>query len=83
MKPDARAYFYLGKAYAQLKDARSVKALREAVTRDADSEDAWELLDRLTRVYMAPDATFPAPRAAGHIVRYTVEKVGGVGPWAA
>jgi len=44
LKPDARAYFYLGKAYAQLKDARSVKALREAVTRDADSEDAWELL---------------------------------------
>jgi len=44
LKPDARAYFYLGKAYAQLKDARSVKALREAVTRDPDSEDAWELL---------------------------------------
>jgi tetratricopeptide (TPR) repeat protein len=44
LKPDARAYFYLGKAYAQLKEARSVKALREAVTLDADSEDAWELL---------------------------------------
>jgi tetratricopeptide (TPR) repeat protein len=43
-KPDARAYFYLGKAYAQLKDARSVEALREAVTRDAGSDDAWELL---------------------------------------
>jgi len=50
---------------------------------EGPTEDAWELLDRLTRVYMAPDATFPAPRAAGHIVRYTVEKVGGVGPWAA
>ena len=44
LKPDARAYFYLGKAYAELKDARSVEALRAAVTHDADSEDAWELL---------------------------------------
>ena len=44
LKPDARAYFYLGKAYAELNDARSVEALRAAVTHDADSEDAWELL---------------------------------------
>ena len=29
LKPDARAYFYLGKAYAQLKDARSVEALHK------------------------------------------------------
>ena len=50
---------------------------------EGPTEDAWELLDRLARVYVAPDATFPAPRAAGHIVRYTVEKVSGVGPWAA
>ena len=50
---------------------------------EGPTEDAWELLDRLAKVYVAPDATFPAPRAAGHIVRYTVEKVSGVGPWAA
>ena len=31
---------------------------------------------------MDPDAEFPAPRAAGSLVRYTIEKVGGVGPWA-
>ena len=29
LKPDARAYFYLGKAYAELKDARSVEVLRK------------------------------------------------------
>src|SRR5262245_66645277 len=44
LKPDARAYFYLGRAYAELKDARAVEALREAVVRDPESEDAWELL---------------------------------------
>jgi PPOX class probable F420-dependent enzyme len=49
---------------------------------EGPTEDAWELLDRLAKVYVAPDATFPAPRAAGYIVRYTVEKVSGVGPWA-
>ena len=48
---------------------------------EGPTEDAWELLDRLAKVYVAPDSTFPAPRAAGYIVRYTVEKVSGVGPW--
>lgn len=46
------------------------------------SDDAWDLLDRLAKVYLAPDAEFPAPRAPGYIVRYTVERIGGVGPWA-
>lgn len=46
------------------------------------SDEAWDLLDRLAKVYVAPDAPFPAPRASGYIVRYTVERVGGVGPWA-
>ena len=49
---------------------------------EGPTEDAWELLDRLAKVYIAPDAAFPAPRGAGYIVRYTVERVGGVGPWA-
>jgi PPOX class probable F420-dependent enzyme len=45
-------------------------------------EQAWELLDRLVKVYVAPDAAFPAPRGPGYLVRYTVERVTGVGPWA-
>ncbi|SNQ51801.1 Pyridoxamine 5'-phosphate oxidase-related FMN-binding [Frankia canadensis] len=45
-------------------------------------DDAWPLLDRLAKVYMSPDATFPAPKGPGFVVRYTIERVGGVGPWA-
>jgi hypothetical protein len=47
------------------------------------SDNAWDLLDRLTKTYVAPGATFPAPRGPGYIVRYAVGRVGGVGPWAA
>ena len=46
------------------------------------SEQAWDLLDRLTKVYLSPDAAFPAPRAPGFVVRYQVERISGVGPWA-
>jgi PPOX class probable F420-dependent enzyme len=47
------------------------------------SDGAWDLLDRLTKVYLSPDAEFPAPRGPGYIVRYSVERIGGVGPWVA
>ena len=46
-----------------------------------EGEHAWELLDRLTRVYMSPETCFPAPRASGYLVRYRIERIGGVGPW--
>lgn len=46
-------------------------------------EQAWELLNRLAKVYMAPDAEFPAPRGPGYLLRYSVERIGGVGPWVA
>jgi PPOX class probable F420-dependent enzyme len=45
------------------------------------SDEAWDLLNRLTKVYMSPDDEFPAPKGPGYIVRYTVERIGGVGPW--
>lgn len=45
------------------------------------SDSAWDLLNRLAKVYIAPDAEFPAPRGPGFIVRYAVERVSGVGPW--
>jgi PPOX class probable F420-dependent enzyme len=56
--------------------------IRARATIEGATEAAWELLDRLAKVYMAPDATFPAPRGEGWIVRYRVERIGGVGPWA-
>ncbi len=45
------------------------------------TETAWDLLDRLGRVYQGPDATFPAPRAPGWVVRYDIRRVTGVGAW--
>jgi PPOX class probable F420-dependent enzyme len=47
------------------------------------SEGAWELLNRLAKTYMSPDTEFPAPKGPGYIVRYEIERIGGVGPWAA
>jgi hypothetical protein len=46
------------------------------------TEQAWDLLNRLTKVYTSSDADFPAPRGPGYIVRYSIERIGGVGPWA-
>jgi PPOX class probable F420-dependent enzyme len=46
------------------------------------TDDAWDLLNRLSKVYLGSDKEFPAPKGPGYIVRYTVERVGGVGPWA-
>ena len=57
--------------------------IRATAAIEGPTEEAWELLDRLAKVYMAPDANFPAPRAAGSLVRYTIERVSGMGPWAA
>jgi PPOX class probable F420-dependent enzyme len=46
------------------------------------SDQTWDLLNRLAKVYMSPDAEFPAPRGPGYITRYAIERIGGVGPWA-
>jgi PPOX class probable F420-dependent enzyme len=46
------------------------------------SDAAWDLLNRLTKTYMSPDAEFPAPKGPGYIVRYEIERISGVGPWA-
>jgi PPOX class probable F420-dependent enzyme len=46
------------------------------------SDQAWDLLNQLTKVYVTPDTEFPAPKGPGWIVRYSIEKITGVGPWA-
>jgi hypothetical protein len=56
--------------------------LRATAAIEGPTEAAWELLDRLAKVYMGPEVTFPAPKGPGYVVRYTIERVGGVGPWA-
>ncbi|HME04550.1 MAG TPA: PPOX class F420-dependent oxidoreductase [Solirubrobacteraceae bacterium] len=56
-------------------------ALRAKATVEP-SEQAWDLLNRLAKVYMSPEAEFPGPKGPGYIVRYHIERIGGVGPWA-
>jgi PPOX class probable F420-dependent enzyme len=46
------------------------------------SDDAWHVLDRLTKVYVSAGTQFPAPQGPGYIVRYSIDRIGGVGPWA-
>jgi PPOX class probable F420-dependent enzyme len=46
------------------------------------SDDVWDLLNRLTKIYVSSDTEFPAPKGPGYVVRYSVERIGGVGPWA-
>lgn len=47
-----------------------------------ESDRTWDLLNRLTKVYVGPDAEFPPPRGRGYIVRYAIERISGHGPWA-
>lgn len=44
-----------------------------------------ELLQRLAHVYLGPDVKFPPmdDPPAGYVMRTTVERIGGVGPWTA
>jgi hypothetical protein len=46
---------------------------------------APELLQQLAHVYMGPDVIFPQMDSPppGFIIHTTVERIGGVGPWAA
>jgi PPOX class probable F420-dependent enzyme len=47
-----------------------------------DAGGAWDLLNRLAKAYMGPSSEFPAPkRDGGFIVRYSVQRISGVGPW--
>jgi len=44
-----------------------------------------ELLQRLAHVYLGPDVKFPPmdDPPPGHVMRVTVDRIGGIGPWAA
>jgi PPOX class probable F420-dependent enzyme len=45
---------------------------------------AAELLQRLARIYLGPDVKFPPmdDPPPGYVTHITVERLGGVGPWA-
>ena len=57
-------------------------AVLKATATIEPGEHAWDLLNRLAGVYVAPGAKFPAPKASGWLLRYSVERISGVGPWA-
>jgi PPOX class probable F420-dependent enzyme len=46
---------------------------------------APELLQRLARVHLGPDVKFPPmpDPPPGYVIRVAVDRIGGVGPWAA
>ena len=47
------------------------------------SDDTWDLLNRLAKVYAQSDVEFGAPRGPGYVARYDVQRISGVGPWVA
>jgi PPOX class probable F420-dependent enzyme len=47
------------------------------------SDGAWDLLNRLAKVYLSPDSEFPGAKGPGYTIRYAIERIGGVGPWLA
>src|SRR5260370_26539867 len=54
--------------------------LRARAAVQPPSDEAWDLLDHLAKVYISPDAGYPPPKRPGYVVRYSVERIGGVGP---
>jgi PPOX class probable F420-dependent enzyme len=57
-------------------------AVLKATATIEHGEKAWDLLNRLAKVYVAPGAEFPAAKASGWVMRYSVARISGVGPWA-
>ncbi len=57
-------------------------AVLHATATVTSSSGTWDLLNNLAKVYISPDAEFPAPKGNGFILRYTIDRIGGVGPWA-
>ena len=71
----------ISETHQHIGDKEEGAALRARATVQP-SDDAWNLLNRLAKVYAGPDTEFPAPKGPGYVVRYSIERIGGVGPWA-
>jgi PPOX class probable F420-dependent enzyme len=43
----------------------------------------WDLMTRHAKAYVSPDAELPVPQGAepGFIVRYSIARIAGIGPW--
>jgi PPOX class probable F420-dependent enzyme len=60
-------------------------AVLHALATVEPSRRIWELMSKHAKVYVAPDAQLPEPddEGSGFIVRYSIVRIGGVGPWVA
>jgi PPOX class probable F420-dependent enzyme len=58
-------------------------AVLRATATAEPSDQAWDLLNRLAKIYIRADSEFPAPKTPGYVTRYSVERISGVGPWVA
>lgn len=47
------------------------------------SSRIWDLMNEHAKVYVSPDAEVPVPERSepGFIVRYSITRIGGIGPW--
>jgi PPOX class probable F420-dependent enzyme len=47
------------------------------------SSRIWDLMDRRAKVYVSPDAHVAIPEKSepGFLVRYSITRIGGIGPW--
>jgi PPOX class probable F420-dependent enzyme len=46
------------------------------------STRAWAVMAELAKVYVGPDAELPGGSEPGYVVRYSIDRIGGIGPWA-
>lgn len=61
-------------------DWMSPDAAVRATATVEESEHHGALIARLAKVYVGPDAEFPES-GTGFVVRYAIERIGGIGPW--
>jgi PPOX class probable F420-dependent enzyme len=63
-------------------DWMSLHAIIHATATVGPLGSTGPLLTRLAKVYVGHDAEYPDESQTGYVVRYSVDRIGGVGPWA-
>ena len=64
-------------------DWMSPHAIVHATATIGSLEQTGLLLTRMAQAYVGPDAQYPDEAQTGYVVRYAIDRVGGVGPWVA
>jgi PPOX class probable F420-dependent enzyme len=63
-------------------DWMSPHAIIDATATIGPLERTGPLLTRLAKAYVGHHAEYPDESQTGYIVRYSIDRIGGVGPWA-